>query len=79
MIAFAVSDPGPGVPPSEAERVFAPFYRPPGTPPDIGGAGLGLSIARGLVEMQGGTLRYSPRPGGGSVFTLRVPLHEKFM
>jgi two-component system sensor histidine kinase KdpD len=79
MIAFAVSDPGPGVPPSEAERVFEPFYRPPGTPPDIGGAGLGLSIARGLVEMQGGTLRYSPRPGGGSVFTLRVPLHEKFM
>jgi two-component system sensor histidine kinase KdpD len=79
MIAFAVADRGRGVPASEAERVFEPFYRPPGTPPDIGGAGLGLSIARGLVEMQGGTLRYSPRPGGGSVFTLRVPLHEKFM
>jgi two-component system sensor histidine kinase KdpD len=79
MIAFAVSDLGPGVPASEIERVFEPFYRPPGTPPDIGGAGLGLSIARGLMEAQGGSLRYTPRPGGGSVFTLRVPLHEKFM
>jgi two-component system sensor histidine kinase KdpD len=79
MIAFAVADRGRGVPASEVERVFEPFYRPPGTPPDIGGAGLGLSIARGLVEMQGGTLRYSPQAGGGSVFTIRVPLHEKFM
>ena len=79
MIAFAVSDVGPGVPASEIERVFEPFYRPPNTPPDIGGAGLGLSISRGLVEAQGGSLRYTPRPGGGSTFTLRVPLHEKFM
>lgn len=80
MIAFAVSDHGPGIPASEIERVFEPFYRPPATPPDIGGAGLGLSIARGLVEAQGGSLRYTPRPGGGSTFTLRVPiLHEKFM
>jgi two-component system, OmpR family, sensor histidine kinase KdpD len=74
MIAFAVADAGPGVPESEAARVFEPFYRPPGTPPDVKGAGLGLSIARGLIEAQGGTLRYAPRPGGGSVFTLRVPL-----
>lgn len=79
MIAFAVSDQGPGVPASEIDRIFEPFYRPPGTSPDIGGAGLGLSIARGLADAQGGSLRYSPRPGGGSIFTLRVPLHEKFM
>lgn len=79
MIAFAVSDQGPGVPSSEIDRIFEPFYRPPGTSPDIGGAGLGLSIARGLADAQGGSLRYSPRPGGGSIFTLRVPLHEKFM
>jgi two-component system, OmpR family, sensor histidine kinase KdpD len=76
MIAFAVADSGPGVPESDVERVFEPFYRPRGTPPDIGGAGLGLSIARGLIEMQGGTLRYTPRPGGGSIFTVRVPLLE---
>jgi two-component system, OmpR family, sensor histidine kinase KdpD len=74
MIAFAVADRGPGVPPSDTERMFAPFYRPPGTPPDIGGAGLGLSIARGLIEAQGGTVSYQVRPGGGSIFTIRVPL-----
>ena len=79
MISFAVSDQGLGVPASEIDRIFEPFYRPPGTSPDIGGAGLGLSIARGLAEAQGGSLRYAPRPGGGSIFTLRVPLHEKFM
>jgi two-component system, OmpR family, sensor histidine kinase KdpD len=74
MIAFAVSDHGPGVAAAEAERIFAPFYRPPGVAPDTGGAGLGLSIARSLAEAQGGRVTYEPRPGGGSVFTLQVPL-----
>jgi two-component system sensor histidine kinase KdpD len=40
--------------------------------PDAGGAGLGLSIARRLAEVQGGTLTYEPRPGGGSTFVLRL-------
>jgi signal transduction histidine kinase len=58
-------------------RIFTPFYRPLGTAPDTGrGAGLGLSIARSLAAAQGGSLEYGPRPGGGSVFTLRVPLIE---
>ncbi len=76
MIAFEVADRGPGIPESERERVFQAFYRPPGTSPDVGGAGLGLSIARSLIEAQGGTVTYAERPGGGSVFTLRVPLLE---
>jgi len=75
-IAFRVADRGPGVPTAEAERIFAPFYRPPGTAPDVGGAGLGLSIARSLAVGQGGTLTYAPRPGGGSLFTLSVPAVE---
>ena len=54
-------------------RIFEPFYRPEGVPADAPGVGLGLSIARGLAELQGGSLIYSERPGGGSVFTLRVP------
>ena len=41
--------------------------------PDVGRAGLGLSIARRLAEIQHGTLVYEPRPGGGSVFVLRLP------
>lgn len=73
MLVFRVSDRGPGVPETERERIFEPFYRPPGVPADIGGSGLGLTIARGLAEAQGGDVRFEPRPGGGSVFTLRLP------
>jgi two-component system sensor histidine kinase KdpD len=73
MLAIHVADRGPGVPPEAIERIFEPFYRPPGAPPDVGSAGLGLSIARQLAEVQGGRLMYEPRPGGGSVFTLLLP------
>jgi two-component system sensor histidine kinase KdpD len=52
-LRIAVLDRGPGVPPDERERIFEPFYRPPGTPPDVRGTGLGLSIARGLAVAQG--------------------------
>jgi len=75
-IAIAVADRGRGVPPPERERIFEPFYRPAGGTPDgarAGGAGLGLAIARRLAQAQGGTLAYEDRPGGGSVFTLRLP------
>jgi K+-sensing histidine kinase KdpD len=75
-IAIAVADRGRGVPPAERERIFEPFYRPAGGSPDgarAGGAGLGLAIARRLAQAQAGTLTYEDRPGGGSVFTLRLP------
>jgi two-component system sensor histidine kinase KdpD len=77
MIAIAVADRGPGVPAAERERIFEPFYRPAGgVSPDgarSGGAGLGLAIARRLALAQGGSLTYEDRPGGGSIFTLRLP------
>jgi two-component system sensor histidine kinase KdpD len=72
-LAFAVADRGPGVTPAERGRIFDAFYRPVGMPPDAGGAGLGLAIARQLAEVQGGAVDYAPRDGGGSVFTLRLP------
>ena len=72
-LEFVVADRGPGIPPAESERIFEPFYRPSGSPPDAGSAGLGLSIARRLAEAQGGSLRHEPREGGGSRFILRVP------
>jgi len=71
-LTFAVLDRGPGVPEGEREAIFAPFYRREERP-DAKGAGLGLSIARGLAEAQGGRLDYAPRDGGGSVFSLRLP------
>lgn len=72
-LSFVVLDRGYGVAEEERERIFDAFYRPEGVAPDAKGAGLGLSIARALAEVQGCTLEYSPREGGGSVFTLRVP------
>ncbi len=72
-LCIDVCDRGPGVAATERERIFAPFYRAPGARVDAGGAGLGLAIARGLAERQGGTVSYAAREGGGSVFTLWLP------
>jgi Osmosensitive K+ channel histidine kinase len=76
MLVFAVSDRGPGVAEEDVTRIFEPFYRAKTAAPDTGRAGLGLSIARTLAEIQGGTLRYAPRPGGGSIFSLHLPATE---
>ena len=75
-LVFTVADRGPGVAEEDVTRIFEPFFRARNAPPDAGRAGLGLSIARTLAEIQGGTLGYSPRPGGGSVFALRLPARE---
>lgn len=72
-LTFTVADRGPGVERAEEARIFDAFYRPAGTLPDAGHAGLGLSIAQMLAELQGGALTYAPREGGGSEFTLRLP------
>ena len=72
-VVFRVKDRGAGVPPSERDRIFTPFYRFPGKSAEGQSTGLGLSIARRLAEMQGGTLTYSGRDGGGAVFELRLP------
>jgi len=75
-LVFSVSDRGPGVDPADVDRIFEPFYRSSNSPPDAGRAGLGLSIARTLAELQGGRLEYARRQGGGSVFSLRLPASE---
>jgi two-component system sensor histidine kinase KdpD len=73
-IAIRVADRGPGVPAEAVPRLFEPFQKPNGVPSDVGSAGLGLSIARRVAEAQGGRLTYAPRAGGGSVFTLFLPV-----
>lgn len=69
-----VSDDGPGIPEAERERVFQRFSKcanqPTGGEPS---AGLGLSVARGLAEAMGGTLRLEPGTGRGASFVLRLP------
>lgn len=72
-LSFQIADRGPGVPQSEQQQIFEPFYRPSSASADAGAAGLGLSIAKRIAESQGGTVSYADRPGGGSVFTFKVP------
>ena len=72
-LVISVADRGAGVAPHEQDRIFESFYRPASATPDAGHAGLGLSIARTLAEVQGGTVTYRSRSGGGSLFELRLP------
>ncbi|HET6850461.1 MAG TPA: ATP-binding protein [Gaiellales bacterium] len=72
-VDLSVADRGPGVTEDEAERIFEPFYRSPERR-DVPGSGLGLAIARGLAEANSGTLAVERRDGGGSTFTLTLPV-----
>ena len=71
-----VLDRGPGVPETERERIFEPFYRARGASERSGGVGLGLSLAQQIAREHGGTLKCLPRDGGGH-FRLTLPCDEK--
>jgi two-component system, OmpR family, sensor kinase len=73
-----VIDHGPGLSAEEAARVFERFYRSDyGRARSQGGAGLGLSIAAGLMAAHGGAIAHSETPGGGSTFTLTFPTEQR--
>ena len=71
-----VRDHGPGIPAEHAGRIFERFfsYRPDQAGARQKHAGLGLSIARAIVERHGGALTGATHPGGGAVFELTLPL-----
>lgn len=72
-IYIRVIDQGPGIPPRERNRVFEPFQRlGDGAGSDAHGVGLGLAVARGLVEANGGELRVEDTPGGGATIVFRL-------
>jgi signal transduction histidine kinase len=68
-VAFAVSDTGPGIPADVLPHVFDRFVRAA----DSGGAGLGLAIARSLVEAHGGAISAQSRLGEGTTIRFEVP------
>jgi signal transduction histidine kinase len=67
-VEIAVADTGPGIGPDVGDRLFEQFFT---TKPQ--GTGLGLSICRQIVAEHGGDLTWANRPGGGAVFTIRLP------
>jgi two-component system OmpR family sensor kinase len=73
-VELAVSDTGAGIAPEDLQRVFDRFYRTDESRArDSGGFGLGLSIARDLVEAMGGGISVSSELGLGSTFRVRLP------
>ncbi|MDO8390656.1 MAG: DUF4118 domain-containing protein [Actinomycetota bacterium] len=74
-VELRIIDRGPGIPPADRDRVFQPFQRLGDRSTDVG-AGLGLAIARGFVELTGGTLELDDTPGGGCTFTIILPVQE---
>jgi two-component system, OmpR family, sensor kinase len=74
-VVLEVSDEGPGVPAEEADRIFERFHRIDRSRVRTqGGVGLGLAIVRSVVEAHGGAVAYRPRPAGGSIFHVTLPL-----
>ena len=71
---FAVADDGPGIPEAEQRRIFDRFYRAGNSANK--GSGLGLPIARAMVELHGGRLWVESRPGTGATFWIAIPINS---
>ena len=67
-ILLGVSDRGPGIPPQVRDRIASPYFS---TKP--GGTGIGLYLAKRVVQAHGGTLEFQNNPAGGTTVTLRLP------
>jgi signal transduction histidine kinase len=75
FVRIAVSDTGCGIPEEHREKVFQKFYRIDAVTGSSNGAGLGLSIAKGLIELHGGSLEVESELGKGSRFSFTLPYH----
>jgi two-component system sensor histidine kinase KdpD len=73
FIRVLIDDDGPGFPPGDPERLFAKFHRGRDGS-NAGGAGLGLSICRAIINAHGGSIQALQRPGGGARFSLTIPI-----
>ncbi|MEL6793095.1 MAG: ATP-binding protein, partial [Pseudomonadota bacterium] len=77
MLAITVADTGPGIAPERVSEVFTAYARlRDGVALRAEGAGLGLAIVRGIVDLLGGALDVETAPGEGAAFTIRLPASE---
>ena len=72
LVTFFVRDTGPGIPPQFADRIFEKFFRIPRNDGPAG-VGLGLAIAKEIIEAHHGHIHFHPNEGGGSVFSFTLP------
>ena len=78
QVKVSVTDTGEGIPAEDLPHIFERFYRVDKSRTRVtGGSGLGLTIARRLVEAQGGSIEVQSQPGKGSRFTFTVPVSEE--
>jgi signal transduction histidine kinase len=76
-VRFSVRDEGPGIPPTQHERIFEKFYRlDPNMTQGVGGTGLGLYICRELVDAMNGDIWVESAPGEGSTFSFELPVAD---
>lgn len=73
-VDVSIQDTGYGITPENMERLFTPFFttKEPGK-----GVGLGLAISKGIIERHGGNIEVQSRVGGGSTFTVYLPLYTE--
>lgn len=75
-VDLGIRDNGPGIPEDKLPRIFEPFYSTKSGPDESGkgGTGLGLSLARDIMEAHGGRIRVESTVGKGTAFTLKLPV-----
>jgi PAS domain S-box-containing protein len=77
MLAVYVSDTGPGIAEEHMDQIWEPFWQAEQTTVRrVGGTGLGLSVARRLIELMGGDIEVHSTPGQGTTFTFHLPIHH---
>lgn len=77
---ISISDQGIGIPPVDLEHIFERFYTvDKARSRRLGGAGLGLSIVRTIVEKHHGTISVTSEVGVGTTFSIRLPIHRKLL
>ncbi len=76
-IVVDVADSGPGIPEEEQDRIFDEFYRVPGKRERASGTGMGLFIAKRIVDAHGGRIWVTSKPGSGSTFHVALPVYGR--